>query len=170
MRTTGIVRRIDELGRIVIPKEVRKRLKMDSGDTVDIAVEDEKVVLTKFHPLNHDSQLVKNFCDSLKEIYNCDIFITDINKVVYNTIDPDYIDMPLDQEFLKRVNSYLDKELSALNKICLTSNYCFDKDAIIYEINLNESLYGYLVIVDVMISKKNKDVAQLVLSYLSKIL
>ena len=47
----GIVRRIDELGRIVIPKEVRKRLRMDSGDLVDISIEEDSVVLSKFHPL-----------------------------------------------------------------------------------------------------------------------
>lgn len=43
MKTTGIVRRIDELGRIVIPKEVRKRLRMDNGDLVDISVEEDSV-------------------------------------------------------------------------------------------------------------------------------
>lgn len=170
MKTTGIVRRIDELGRIVIPKEVRTRLKMDSGDPVDIAVEDDRVVLSKFYPLNHDSQLVKNFCDSLKEVYNCDIIITDINKIVYNTINPEYNSDNLDSEFLKRVNSYLDKELSSLNKICVSDNYCFDKDAIIYKIDLEQELYGYLIITDVMISKKDKDVAQLVLNYLKKTL
>ena len=61
MKTTGIVRRIDELGRIVIPKEVRKRLKIDSGDLVDIYVDDVNVILTKFYPLNHDHKLISNF-------------------------------------------------------------------------------------------------------------
>ncbi|MDE6584279.1 MAG: AbrB/MazE/SpoVT family DNA-binding domain-containing protein, partial [Anaeroplasmataceae bacterium] len=87
MRTTGIVRRIDELGRIVIPKEVRKRLRMDSGDFVDISVEEDNVVLSKFHPLNHDQELIASFCDALKESFQTEIIITDINKVVYSTLN-----------------------------------------------------------------------------------
>lgn len=67
MKTTGIVRRVDELGRIVIPKEIRTRMKMDSGDLVDICVNDEQVVLSKFHPLERNSQLISSFCDSLKK-------------------------------------------------------------------------------------------------------
>lgn len=170
MKTTGIVRRIDELGRIVIPKEVRKRLRMDSGDLVDIFVDEEKVVLSKFHPLDHDSQMVASFCSSLKETYGSDYIITDIHKIIYNTIDDDLNLMELDNEFLKRVNSYLDNEISALNKINITKEYCLNKDAIMYQIIIGNELFGYLLVLDDMISKKQKDLAQLVLNFLNKVL
>ena len=49
MKDTGIVRRIDELGRIVIPKEIRKNLRINTGDNVEIYMdENNKIVLKKF--------------------------------------------------------------------------------------------------------------------------
>lgn len=169
MRTMGIVRRIDELGRIVIPKEVRKRLRMDSGDLVDISVEEDNVVLSKFHPLNHDQEMVASFCDSLKESYQTDLIITNLNKVIYSTLDYDINDEELDSEFLKRINSYIEKEISALNRLTLTKNYTIDKDCICYEIHIENELFGYLILLDVMISKKQKDLAGFVLNYFDKI-
>ena len=117
MKTTGIVRRIDELGRIVIPKEVRKRLKIDSGDLVDIYVDDVNVILTKFHPLDHDAKIISSFCDSLKSTYNVDIVVTNLDSVIYSTINEVEVGKALEEEFLKRINSYLEKELSSFNKI-----------------------------------------------------
>ena len=126
----GIVRRIDELGRIVMPKEVRKRLRMDSGDLVDISIEEDSVVLSKFHPLNHDQELIASFCTSVKETYQTDMIVTNLHKVVYSTLEYDLNDEALDSEFLKRINSYLNMEISVLNKMSLTKNYTFDRDCI----------------------------------------
>ena len=50
MKSTGIVRNVDELGRIVIPKEMRKRMDIANNDPVEIYVEGEKIILTKYHP------------------------------------------------------------------------------------------------------------------------
>ncbi|MGZ9869562.1 AbrB/MazE/SpoVT family DNA-binding domain-containing protein [Priestia endophytica] len=51
MKTTGIVRKIDELGRIVIPKELRKALNLEKRDPVEIFVDGEQIVLKKYqHP------------------------------------------------------------------------------------------------------------------------
>lgn len=48
MKATGIVRRIDDLGRIVIPKEIRNRYKLREGDPMEIYTTDEGIVLTKY--------------------------------------------------------------------------------------------------------------------------
>ncbi len=53
MKSTGIVRNIDELGRIVVPKEIRKKLGIANTDPVEIYVEGDKIILTKFHPACH---------------------------------------------------------------------------------------------------------------------
>ena len=45
MKTTGVIRRIDELGRVVIPKEIRKNLRIKNGETLEIFVEDNDIVL-----------------------------------------------------------------------------------------------------------------------------
>lgn len=169
MSSTGIVRRIDELGRIVIPKEVRKRLRMDSGDLVDISIDSENVILSKFHPLDQDQQIISSLCDSLKAIYQIDIIVTNLNKVIHTTLEDEIVDEPLDSEFIKRVPSYLDKEISSLNKIILTKNFTIPKDCICYEIMIENELFGYLILLDGMISKKQKDLANFILHYFETI-
>lgn len=50
MKSTGIVRNVDELGRIVIPKEMRKIMDIASNDPVEIYVDADKIILTKYQP------------------------------------------------------------------------------------------------------------------------
>ena len=52
MKATGIVRRIDELGRVVVPKELRKQLRIDEGDAIEIFTDaNGEIVLKKFSPM-----------------------------------------------------------------------------------------------------------------------
>lgn len=53
MKSTGIVRNIDELGRVVVPKELRKKLGIANTDPVEIYVEDDKIILKKYIPVCH---------------------------------------------------------------------------------------------------------------------
>lgn len=48
MKSTGVLRRIDDLGRIVIPKEIRKHLKIKNGESLEIFIHDDTVVLKKY--------------------------------------------------------------------------------------------------------------------------
>ena len=50
MKSTGIIRHVDELGRIVIPKEMRKKMDIANSDPVEIYVEGNKIILTKYNP------------------------------------------------------------------------------------------------------------------------
>ena len=80
MRTTGIVRKIDELGRIVLPKELRKNLNIHTGDDFQILVEEEKIILEKYSRLiNIETDIIK-IINIFKNVYNYNIFI------VYNKL------------------------------------------------------------------------------------
>ena len=50
MKSTGIVRKLDELGRVVLPIELRRTMDLNIHDTVEIFVEDDKIILKKYHP------------------------------------------------------------------------------------------------------------------------
>ena len=50
MKTTGIIRNIDELGRLVLPKEMRKHLEIDNNSPVEIFAEGDKIIVKKFAP------------------------------------------------------------------------------------------------------------------------
>ena len=47
MKSTGVIRRIDELGRMVVPKEIRNKLSIATGDPIEIYVEGEQIILKK---------------------------------------------------------------------------------------------------------------------------
>ena len=61
MKSTGVVRRIDELGRIVLPKEIRRTLGIDEKDPLEIYVEEDKIILTKFSEMC-------TFCGQVKDL------------------------------------------------------------------------------------------------------
>lgn len=82
LRTTGIVRKIDELGRIVLPKELRKNLNIHTGDDFQILVEEEKIILEKYSRLiNIETDIIK-IINIFKSIYNYNIFIVYNNKFI----------------------------------------------------------------------------------------
>ena len=77
MRTTGIVRRIDDLGRVVIPKEVRRTLKIKEGDPLELYVNDGMVCFKKYAPDNIDeiAEGVKSALSRVGikvQVYDCD--------------------------------------------------------------------------------------------------
>ena len=61
MKSTGVVRRIDELGRIVLPKEIRRTLGIDEKDPLEIYVEEDRIILTKFSEMC-------TFCGQVKDL------------------------------------------------------------------------------------------------------
>ena len=83
MKDTGIIRRIDELGRIVIPKEIRKNLKMNTGDNVEIYMdENHKIVLKKHSTLFGMEEELFNIAKVINELSNCSVIFTDLDKVI----------------------------------------------------------------------------------------
>ena len=66
VRATGIVRRIDELGRVVIPKEIRRTLRIRDGDPLEIFTDhDGEVILKKYSPIGEMSSFAKDYTESL---------------------------------------------------------------------------------------------------------
>ncbi len=66
MKATGIVRRIDDLGRVVIPKEIRRTMRIRNGDPLEIFTErDGEVIFKKYSPIGELSDFAAQICDSL---------------------------------------------------------------------------------------------------------
>ena len=83
MRATGIVRRIDELGRVVIPKEIRRTLRIREGDPLEIFTDhDGEVVLKKYSPIGEISAIAKDYTDSLYRTLGHVACISDRDAVV----------------------------------------------------------------------------------------
>ena len=83
MRATGIVRRIDELGRVVIPKEIRRTLRIREGDPLEIFTDhDGEVVLKKYSPIGEIATIAKDYTDSLYRTLGHIALISDRDAVV----------------------------------------------------------------------------------------
>lgn len=82
MKTTGMVRRIDELGRIVIPKEIRKQLMMKEGESISFFLEDDKIVLTKFSLLKKLSPIIESLLNGLYQKYHNTFLVCDLQQVL----------------------------------------------------------------------------------------
>lgn len=83
MKATGVVRRIDDLGRIVIPKEIRKTLRIKEGDPLEIFTEkDGDIILKKYSPIGELSNFATEYVDSLNKITGHIAVITDRDSVI----------------------------------------------------------------------------------------
>lgn len=83
MKATGIVRRIDDLGRVVIPKEIRRTLRIREGDPLEIFTDREgEVILKKYSPIGELGTMAKQYSESLAQTLNCTVCITDTDQVV----------------------------------------------------------------------------------------
>lgn len=83
MKATGIVRRIDDLGRVVIPKEIRRTLRIKEGTPLEIFTDREgEVILKKYSPIGELSIFAKEYAESLSQTTGFLSCITDHDQVV----------------------------------------------------------------------------------------
>ena len=83
MKATGVVRRIDDLGRIVIPKEIRKTLRIKEGDPLEIYTDKEgDVILKKYSPIGELSEFATGYAETLSKTTGHIACITDKDTVI----------------------------------------------------------------------------------------
>ncbi|MBS7020601.1 MAG: AbrB/MazE/SpoVT family DNA-binding domain-containing protein [Firmicutes bacterium] len=83
MKATGVVRRIDELGRIVIPKEIRKTLRIREGENLEIYIDDQdQIILKKYFIMNNMVEESGVFAESIYALTHHNVVITDTDKVI----------------------------------------------------------------------------------------
>lgn len=83
MKITGIVRRIDDLGRIVIPKEIRRTLSIREGDSMEMFIgQGGEIVLNKYSPIGEMMEFIKQYAESLAQVSGHIVMITDRDKFI----------------------------------------------------------------------------------------
>ena len=83
MKATGIVRRIDDLGRVVIPKEIRRTLRIREGDPLEIFTErDGEIILKKYSPLGDIGQFAGQYAESMARSTGGLVCVTDREHVI----------------------------------------------------------------------------------------
>lgn len=82
MKATGIVRRIDELGRVVIPKEIRSTLRLKSGDPLEIYTERDELTLKKYSPIASLERFSDGTAKSLSDLSGHLAVVCDTDEVI----------------------------------------------------------------------------------------
>lgn len=98
VKATGIVRRIDDLGRVVIPKEIRRTLRIREGDPLEIFTDREgEVILKKYSPIGELGEFAKEYADSLHQSLGHVACIADKDSViaVSGASKKEFIDKPI---------------------------------------------------------------------------
>ena len=83
MKATGIVRRIDDLGRVVIPKEIRRTMRIREGDPLEIFTDkDGELIFKKYSPIGELSDFAAQICDSLRKATDGIAAVCDRDSVI----------------------------------------------------------------------------------------
>ncbi|HOV68821.1 MAG TPA: stage V sporulation protein T [Clostridia bacterium] len=107
MKATGIVRRIDELGRVVIPKEIRRTLRIREGDPLEIFTDrDGEVILKKYSPIRELEDFAKEYAESLYLSSGHIVCVTDKDAIVAVSGAPkkDFMDRAISGEVDRIMN------------------------------------------------------------------
>ena len=83
MKATGIVRRIDDLGRVVIPKEIRRTMRIREGEALEIFTsENGEVVFKKYSPVGETSEAAAKLCESIWRTTSVAVVVCDRDRIV----------------------------------------------------------------------------------------
>ena len=154
MNQTGIIRKIDNLGRIVLPKELRKHLNINPGDDFQILLNGEKIILEKYSYISNNEN--ENIINCFNVLQNYDINLIVNNKVINKN-----------QEQLLEKYNYIIKERkqyidSNIKNNEITKNIYVEGRIVLTPIVINSDLLGSLLII-------SKDSTENIINY-SKII
>ena len=141
MIKSGIIRKIDELGRIVLPKEIRKTLNIHSGDDFQITIDNEKIILEKYSLLDNYENILINIINCFLSIKKYKIYLVINNRII--NFDHKIVTNIISNIILERkiyINDKIDK-----NIIC--DDLVETGKMILYPIVINSDLLGAIIIV-----------------------
>ncbi len=170
MKLAGIVRRIDELGRIVIPKEIRKTLHIKNGENLEIFINDDQIILKKYSELGNLSELSDTIAQTLNLYLKTSVLISDTDKFISisGPLKKQYQNKEISETILKYINA---RKIVTVQdkKINLTKDKTEDGNIVVSPIIANGDEIGSIVVVsNEELTKNNIDMINLLSKVLAK--
>ncbi len=163
MNKVGITRRIDDLGRIVIPKEIRKNLRIKAGENLEILINDNKnIILKKYNNLSPLDSIANDLGRALYVTIKKNIFITNIEKIIYSN-KKEKINNEISQELTDLIFTRQEK---TKENIKVTDKE--EKNIFISPILSNGDILGSIIIENQNITETEKQLIKLSTNFLSK--
>lgn len=148
MKSTGVVRRVDDLGRIVIPKEIRRTLRIRDGESLEIFVDKDTISLKKFSKMTDIEDISKQLVEIVNSNINKNILITDRDKFIAasGNLKKKYIDKNISKYLEKVMNDRKTVLENTKHSIEILDNIKEDLAYIICPIIMNGDAIGLLLI------------------------
>ena len=126
MKATGIVRRLDDLGRLVIPKEIRKQYRLKEGDSIEFFTENDRILIQKFDIMSKNIEEISIMCETLQAMYQ--------NTVLF-----------IQEEWLQRNHYHLQEEFVRLTHVPVSYTHLQFTYSVFtgYRWDRNISIYPY---------------------------
>ena len=169
MKATGVVRRIDDLGRIVIPKEIRKNFKINEGDSLEIFVDSAGIILKKYSLLDNMVQNATILVDSVAKIYQKNILITDREKII--AVSKEFQKQFLNKELANNVKEKIDNRCEFYNdgNSYIVVDEANNTPSFLVPILVDSDSLGSVILISGEITDDDKVLVKLIASILVKI-
>lgn len=150
METTGAVRRIDDLGRVVIPKEIRRTLGIKDGTSLEIFVENDMVALKKHSSMNNLVHLAEVYSEAIYNALKKNIIIVDRDNVVAcsGKTKKDYLSKQISQYLEECINKRSNIIQREIKELSIISNKVEKCSYVINTIICNGDSIGAVIIFD----------------------
>lgn len=162
MKNTGVIRKIDELGRIVVPKEIRKNLNIKNGEDVQIYVEEDKIILKKYQKMSSIKDKAQKYLSMFAKFFNNDMLVTDREKIIASSIE-NYLNKGIDSKVISLIND----RRQEIGKNLKIDNDIIDKYYFIVPIIVDADAIGSLIICS---NKEINDLDKVVVNILNSLL
>ena len=179
MKATGVVRRIDDLGRVVIPKEIRKTLRIKEGAPLEIFTDKEgEIILKKYSPIGELTEFASGYAETLSKTTGHIAFITDKDTVIAVSGGPkkEYLEQDVSDELEqlmedKEVYTSKDNSDMAMPITRNDTNEKKNKSQIVYPIISNGDTIGTVILMSkdskTKMNEVEKKVAQSAATFLA---
>ena len=160
-----MTRRIDELGRLVIPKEIRKNLKIKDNDQIEISIVNDKIVLSKYDYLKKDD-IIHQLLLCTRKVLNKNVLFTSRDKIIdYSLLYKENMgEVTLSNEMINAIENR--REVINSKSILIYENKIFQY-SIIEPLIVNGDLYGSLILYsDNEINEINKSIIMFAKTFL----
>ncbi len=153
MKATGIVRRIDDLGRIVIPKEIRRTMRIREGDPMEIFTSREgEILLKKYSPVGELSEFASSLAESLAQVLGELVCVTDRDYVIAaagngkKDYDGRMLDAQMQSAIDKRTNAVEMADGGALIKVTAGDEKEYARQAIATILSNGDSIGAIIIL------------------------
>lgn len=168
MKGTGIIRRLDELGRIVIPKEIRKSLHIKEGTPLEISIQENEIKLKKYSPVYELGENAKSCAEILYDILGVPVYITDLENLV-SCAGTKFTEQKLKQPIKKHIEKRAICNLQNFNSSIFEDELINHKNILISPLIIDGDVLGSIIVDYKQCTQKLLDSIKIAAMFASKL-